>query len=92
MGGKSIEEVEVDDLVGAGLGVLEAKEMCREIIKEAAAIRFGGGGKEVWARITARKLLKPWHPHSLHQLIYYSVYFHHDDLTHGPPLYWFPSL
>lgn len=87
--GKSVREVGVEDLVGSGVGVEEAKDLEREL-KEAT--KSAGGGNEVWAWITARKLLKPCHPHALHQLIYYSVYHDHDDSIHAPPLYWFPSL
>ncbi|KAH6814385.1 acyl-activating enzyme 18 [Perilla frutescens var. frutescens] len=87
--GKSIREVGVEDLVGCGLTVEEAKDLERELKN---ATKNGGGGKEVWGWITACKLLKPWHPHPLHQLVYYSIYKDYDDNIHGPPLYWFPSL
>ncbi|KAI3461883.1 hypothetical protein Pfo_018546 [Paulownia fortunei] len=87
--GKSISEVGVEDLVGAGLALEEATDLEREL-KDATS--YGFGAKEVWREIMARKLLKPWHPHALHQLIYFSVYCNYDESIHGPPLYWFPSL
>ncbi|XP_073050563.1 LOW QUALITY PROTEIN: probable CoA ligase CCL12 [Primulina eburnea] len=87
--GKSISGVGVEDLVGAGLKIREAKEF--ELELRDAVINGGLNPKEVWRSITARKLLKPWHPHALHQLIYYSVYYDYDESIHGPPLYWFPS-
>ncbi|KAL0369929.1 UNVERIFIED_CONTAM: putative acyl-activating enzyme 18, peroxisomal [Sesamum angustifolium] len=87
--GKSISEVGVEDMVGAGLGVEEAKDLEKEL---KYATIHGFGANEVWRLITARKLLKPCHPHALHQLLYYSVYSNYDESVHGPPLYWFPSL
>lgn len=87
--GKSIREVGVEDLVGSGVPLEEAKDLEIELQNVS---RNGGGANEVWRRITAGKLLKPLHPHALHQLIYYSIYRHHHDSIHGPPLYWFPSL
>ncbi|KAL3850388.1 hypothetical protein ACJIZ3_012270 [Penstemon smallii] len=87
--GKSITEVGVEDLVRAGLPVEEAKHFETQL---KSAITYGGGSMvEVWREITARNLLKPWHPHTLHQLIYYSVYDNYNESVHGPPLYWFPS-
>ncbi|XP_057781110.1 probable CoA ligase CCL12 [Salvia miltiorrhiza] len=89
--GKRYREVGVEDLVGSGIPVEEAKDLERELQNVS---RNGGGAEELWGRITAPKLLKPWHPHALHQLIYYSIYRdrHHDHSIHAPPLYWFPSL
>ncbi|KAK6145086.1 hypothetical protein DH2020_021906 [Rehmannia glutinosa] len=85
----SISEVGVEDFVGAGLTIEEAKDFERELKNITS---YGFGAKELWREITARKLLKPWQPHALHQLIYYAVYRNYDESIHGPPLYWFPSL
>ncbi|KAK6145080.1 hypothetical protein DH2020_021900 [Rehmannia glutinosa] len=85
----SISEVGVEDFVGAGLTIEEAKDFEREL---KYITSYGFGAKELWREITARKLLKPWQPHALHQLIYYAVYRNYDESIHGPPLYWFPSL
>lgn len=91
--GKSISEVRVEDLVRAGLAEDEAKWLMGELNAAIATVAVNINGeldqKELWREITARKLLKPSHPHALHQLLYYSVYHNFD---HGPPLYWFPSL
>ncbi|XP_011089734.1 probable acyl-activating enzyme 18, peroxisomal [Sesamum indicum] len=87
--GKSISEVGVEDMVGAGLGLEEAKDLEKEL---KYATIHGFGANEVWRLITARKLLKPCHPHALHQLLYYSVYSNYDESVNGPPLYWFPSI
>ncbi|XP_051131295.1 probable CoA ligase CCL12 [Andrographis paniculata] len=81
--------VGMEDLVRCGLSVQESTNFEREL-KEILA--NPGGAEQVWRHIVARKLLKPQHPHALHQLVYYSVYRDRDDAIHGPPLYWFPSL
>ncbi|KAL0436742.1 UNVERIFIED_CONTAM: putative acyl-activating enzyme 18, peroxisomal [Sesamum radiatum] len=79
--GKSISEVGVEDMVGAGLSLEEAKDLDKEL--KYASIH-GFGANEVWRLITARKLLKPCHPHALHQLLYYSVYSNYDESINGP--------
>ncbi|KAJ4970272.1 hypothetical protein NE237_003371 [Protea cynaroides] len=103
-GRRKIEEVGVEDLVGAGLSVEEARsfhESLKATILIAQSSSTAGEGtkaaaepQKVWRELTAegRRLLKPWHPHALHQLIYYSVYSDWNISTSGPPLYWFPSL
>ncbi|KAL4611976.1 hypothetical protein ACB092_08G164700 [Castanea dentata] len=88
---KSISEVGVEDFVKAGLTIEEAKEFQR-VLKEAVFGAKGSDPREVWRSLVAQRVLKPWHPHALHQLVYYSVYANWDSLTNGPPLYWFPSL
>nr|GME08064.1 probable acyl-activating enzyme 18, peroxisomal isoform X1 [Ipomoea batatas] len=103
---KSIAGVGAEDLVRAGLAPEEAALLEGEL-KDAVALSRrrlranaaageetapGEEPRDVWREITARKLLKPWHPHALHQLIYYSVYHDYDESSLGPPLYWFPSL
>ncbi|KAH0704854.1 hypothetical protein KY290_011993 [Solanum tuberosum] len=85
--GKSISEVGMEDLVRAGVGEEEAKWLMAEL--KAAIAKVGFSQKELWREVTARKLLKPSHPHPLHQLLYYSVYHNYHN---GPPFYWFPSL
>ncbi|XP_049405736.1 probable CoA ligase CCL12 [Solanum stenotomum] len=85
--GKNISEVGMEDLVRAGVGEEEAKWLMAEL--KAAIAKVGFSQKELWREVTARKLLKPSHPHPLHQLLYYSVYHNYHN---GPPLYWFPSL
>ncbi|PHT67038.1 putative acyl-activating enzyme 18, peroxisomal [Capsicum annuum] len=86
--GKSIKEVGLEDLLRVGVGD-EEEAKCLMAKLKAAIAEVGFCEKELWHEITARKLLKPSHPHSLHQLIYYSVYRNYHN---GPPLYWFPSL
>ncbi|KAL6966260.1 putative CoA ligase ccl12 [Sarracenia purpurea var. burkii] len=92
--GKKISEVGVEDLVKAGLEAAEAKVVERGL-KDAIA-RTGGGHeldpRELWRYLMARRLLRPSHPHPVHQLVYYAAYADYDALANGPPLYWFPSL
>lgn len=89
---KSITEVGVADIIKAGLSVEEeAKEFYR-ILKETIGEAKGLDPREVWRKVVDNRVLKPWHPHGVHQLVYYSVYSHWDSSTKGPPLYWFPSL
>ncbi|KAJ8770115.1 hypothetical protein K2173_011210 [Erythroxylum novogranatense] len=88
---KSIGEVGVDDILKAGISMEEAKELQR-VLKDAIAMAKESDPRVVWRELMAKKVLKPWFPHSLHQLIYYSVYALWDASTSGPPPYWFPSL
>jgi hypothetical protein len=89
--GKSISEVGVEELVEAGLTTEEAHEFQR-VLKEAVSGAKESDPSEVWRQLVARRVLKPRHPHGLHQLVYHSVYAHWDASTNGPPPYWFPSL
>ncbi|KAM1472451.1 hypothetical protein ACFX13_029405 [Malus domestica] len=88
---KNISEVGVENFVQAGLDVEEAKDFDR-VLKNTISRTNTTDPKEIWRQIVAERLLKPSHPHELHQLIYYSVYANWDASTKGPPLYWFPSL
>ncbi|KAK8545107.1 hypothetical protein V6N13_066415 [Hibiscus sabdariffa] len=105
MAANTIDEVSVDDLCragGGGLTIEEARhihQLIRQAVSKAKAEAGGGGGggdqlwaREVWRELVSRRVLKPNHPHALHQLVYYSVYARWDASIHGPPLYWFPSL
>ena len=86
---KSINEVTVEDLIEAGLSLEEAQTLYKAVSDIVGLC--GGHPPEVWREVVARRLLRPEHPHSLHQLIYYSVYSAWDSTLRGPPLYWFPS-
>ena len=94
---KTIDEVGIEDLcraAGGGLSIEEAKKI-HQVIKEAISKAKAGGkllAREVWREVVGRRVLKPCHPHSLHQFVYNSVYAHWDASINGPPLYWFPSL
>lgn len=90
---KTIFELGLDDLIQAGLTINEAKDfeaVIKQTISATDATSFDPG--EVWRQIVAQRLLKPSHPHELHQLVYYSIYANWDVFNRGPPLYWFPSL
>ncbi|XP_059429512.1 probable CoA ligase CCL12 isoform X1 [Corylus avellana] len=91
MAKKRIGEVGVEDLVKAGLKTEEAHEF-QKVLKEAVSGAKESDPREVWRELVARRVLEPWHPHGLHQLVYHSVYSHWDARTNGPPPYWFPAL
>lgn len=86
----SISEVGVKELREAGLQQTEAENLCNHL--KQAIHTSNDDPKDLWRAITARRLLKPWFPHALHQLVYYAVYHNYDASVSGPPLYWFPSL
>ncbi|KAL1832011.1 hypothetical protein DCAR_0102027 [Daucus carota subsp. sativus] len=88
--GISISEVGVKELREAGLQQTEAENLYNHL--KQAIYASNDDPKELWRAITARRLLKPWFPHALHQLVYYAVYHNYDASVSGPPLYWFPSL
>ncbi|CAH9073156.1 unnamed protein product [Cuscuta epithymum] len=98
MGKKSITEVRAEDLVQAGLAPEEAASLHTQLKDAIIALSrrlpptTHDGAVDVWREITARKLLKPSHPHAVHQLLYYSVYHNYDESSYGPPPFWFPSL
>ncbi|RYR23616.1 hypothetical protein Ahy_B03g068812 isoform F [Arachis hypogaea] len=69
--GKSIRDLGVRDVVNAGLSVAEAIEfdaVLREILSLCVSFT------DIWFQIVTRRVLKPSQPHSLHQLVYYSLY------------------
>lgn len=84
-----------DEVIAAGLSGEEADNLVK--VLEDLCSRFAdvssGAPAEVWREVVARKLLKPHHPHALHQLVYYTLYspHHWDSSLLGSPLYWFPS-
>ena len=85
--------MKMEELVAAGMSMEEAHILLKVV--DDVASRYNGrpeGASEVWREIVARKLLRPDHPHALHQLVYYTLYSHWDSSLLGPPLYWFPSL
>ncbi|XP_073268269.1 probable CoA ligase CCL12 isoform X1 [Populus alba] len=88
---KGLDELEVNDIIKAGLCIDNAKEF-HKILKETIGAAKGSDPRELWQRLVAKRVLKPCYPHGLHQLVYYSVYAHWDSTNNGPPLYWFPSL
>lgn len=88
--GKSIGELSCEDYVKAGLTWEEAKrfdKVVRDVISKAKET----DPRDQWKALVDESVLKPLHPHPLHQLLYYSVYSKWDSSIHGPPLYWFPS-
>ena len=91
--GKSIRELRVEDFVNAGLAVPEAIEL-DAVLRDVLSISISLSPTDIWRHLVTRRVLKPSYPHSLHQLVYYSIYHpssHAADAA-APPLYWFPSL
>ncbi|CAN0901436.1 Probable CoA ligase CCL12 [Linum grandiflorum] len=93
-----ISEIEVQDIISAGLSLDEATRLHGEL-KDAIFLANGNGfssepadPRDFWRRVVVGKVLQPWHPHKLHQLVYYSCYANWDSSARGPPPYWFPSL
>ncbi|XP_010040496.2 probable acyl-activating enzyme 18, peroxisomal isoform X4 [Eucalyptus grandis] len=97
---ESINEVGLDDLVEAGLSREAAAELERTLRESVARARRSGttspglelDPREVWRELASAGVLKPSHPHRVHQLVYYSVYSSWDASARGPPLYWSTSL
>ncbi|KAL6893869.1 hypothetical protein ACP4OV_007967 [Aristida adscensionis] len=84
----SVWEIRRGDVEAAGLAPADAAAFLAALRSAAA-----GGADEaaVWAAVAAAGVLRPEHPHALHQLVYYSVYAGWDRAARGPPPYWFPS-
>ncbi|TVU44503.1 hypothetical protein EJB05_03947, partial [Eragrostis curvula] len=74
----------------AGLGTAAAAAFLAAL-HSAAAAAAGDDEAAVWEAVAASGVLRPEHPHALHQLVYYSVYAGWDRAARGPPPYWFPS-
>ncbi|XP_020582647.1 probable acyl-activating enzyme 18, peroxisomal isoform X2 [Phalaenopsis equestris] len=88
---ESVWEIQVEDIIAAGLPPTEARDFHSALRSVAGAGWRMGMEAEVWRAVAAARLLRPDHPHALHQLVYYSVYAKWDLAERGPPPYWFPS-
>ncbi|KQK12602.1 probable acyl-activating enzyme 18, peroxisomal isoform X1 [Brachypodium distachyon] len=86
----SAREIRAADVEVAGLAAAEAGAFLAAL-RSAAASSPSSDAAEVWAAVVAAGVLRPEHPHALHQLVYYSVYAGWDRAARGPPPYWFPS-
>ncbi|XP_019460987.1 PREDICTED: probable acyl-activating enzyme 18, peroxisomal [Lupinus angustifolius] len=94
---KSIRELGAENFVNAGLTVEEANEF-HGVLNNILSI--SSSPTDTWHHLVTNKLLKPFYPHSFHQLVYYTIYQYSqshaaaaaDNDFHDPPLYWFPSL
>ncbi|KAL5219381.1 hypothetical protein ABZP36_020065 [Zizania latifolia] len=87
----SVWEIQPRDVEAAGLAAAEAGAFLSALRSAAGAASGGRGPDAVWASVAAAGVLRPEHPHALHQLVYYSVYAGWDRAARGPPPYWFPS-
>ncbi|KAF8669190.1 hypothetical protein HU200_051520 [Digitaria exilis] len=88
----SVWEIQPANVEAAGLAAADAGAFLAALRSAAAAAGPAAAGDAVWAAVVAAGLLRPEHPHALHQLVYYSVYAGWDRAARGPPPYWFPSL
>jgi len=92
---KSVRELQVEDLLNAGLTVAEANQLygaLRDVLSQCLS-DTDSNPSLIWRHLVSLKLLKPSFPHSLHQLLYHSVYHSAFHTPHASlPLYWFPSL
>lgn len=84
----SVWEIQQRDVEAAGLADADAGAFVAAL-RSAAAVATGGPDA-AWEAVAAG-VLRPEHPHALHQLVYYSVYAGWDRAARGPPPYWFPS-
>ncbi|KAG6528774.1 hypothetical protein ZIOFF_010959 [Zingiber officinale] len=88
----SVWEIGVEDIVAAGLPPEEARRFHSRLRGAVGKEPRLGAESEAWRAVVDTGLLRPDHPHPLHQLVYYSVYSTWDRALRGPPPYWFPSL
>lgn len=88
----SLWEIGVEDIVVAGLPPEEARRFHARLRGAVGNEPRVGAEAEAWRAVVDCGLLRPDHPHPLHQLVYYSVYSAWDRSLRGPPPYWFPSL
>uniref|UniRef100_A0A0E0KKF0 4-coumarate--CoA ligase n=1 Tax=Oryza punctata TaxID=4537 RepID=A0A0E0KKF0_ORYPU len=87
----SVWEIQQRDVEAAGLADASAGAFVAALRSATAAAAASGGPDAVWEAVVAAGVLRPEHPHALHQLVYYSVYAGWDRAARGPPPYWFPS-
>ncbi|XP_062214272.1 probable CoA ligase CCL12 [Phragmites australis] len=87
----SVWEIQARDVEAAGLAAADAGAFLAAL-RSAAGGSGGADEAAVWAAVAAAGVLRPEHPHALHQLVYYAVYAGWDRAARGPPPYWFPSL
>ncbi|XP_020184832.1 probable CoA ligase CCL12 isoform X2 [Aegilops tauschii subsp. strangulata] len=85
----SVGEIRAADVEAAGLAAADAAAFLAAL--RSATGKYGGDAAAAWAAVVAAGVLRPDHPHALHQLVYYSVYAGWDRAKRGPPPYWFPS-
>jgi len=87
----SVWEIQPRDVEAAGLAAADAAAFLAALRSAAAAAGSGATRDAVRAAVAAAGVLRPEHPHALHQLVYYSAYAGWDRDARGPPPYWFPS-
>lgn len=89
----SIRDVLQEDIEATGISPEDAREFYLALIDVIDRHPEELGSEDViWREVMEAGILKPSHPHPLHQLVYYSVYSSWDHASRGPPPYWFPRL
>ncbi|KAJ0982762.1 hypothetical protein J5N97_011017 [Dioscorea zingiberensis] len=88
----SVWDIDLGDLALAGLRPEEARTFHSDLRRVIGHRHHRADAVEVWRNVVESGVLKPSHPHPLHQLVYYSVYAGWASADRGPPPYWFPDL
>ena len=65
---KSIGELNSEDYVKAGLSLEEAKGF-QKVVTDVISRTKGDDPRDQWKALVDECVLKPWHPHPLHQLL-----------------------
>ncbi|KAH9303686.1 hypothetical protein KI387_008090, partial [Taxus chinensis] len=84
-----LESITVSQIVNSGISSADAltfHEKLQSILKQC------GGSRALAWNVISKILLRPDHPFSLHQLMYYGCYADWDAAKNGPPPAWTPSL
>ncbi|GLJ29227.1 hypothetical protein SUGI_0576530 [Cryptomeria japonica] len=85
-----LENITVSHIAESGISGAEASAFhakLQSILKEC-----GGGSRALAWNLISQSLLQPFHPFSLHQMMYYGCYADWDAAKNGPPPAWTPSL
>jgi hypothetical protein len=85
-----VESLTRVDIVGTGLSSYAAHIFHQELRRVLAEVGHSTPAA-TWQRIS-QQLLRPEHPYTLHQLMYYSTFRTWDPAVHGPPPSWIPNL
>uniref|UniRef100_A0A453QMW6 Uncharacterized protein n=6 Tax=Aegilops tauschii subsp. strangulata TaxID=200361 RepID=A0A453QMW6_AEGTS len=67
-----VGEIRAGDVEAAGLTAADAGAFLAAL--RSATGKCGADAAAAWAAVVAAGVLRPDHPHALHQLVYYSVY------------------
>lgn len=82
-----VDDIELQDIIAAELKLEDANIFYTSLNVPVGDLPSHWTPEKIWRRILSSRLLRPDHPHRLHQLVYYSVYARWDAPTRGPPSY-----